>query len=278
MAYIQTRFESNKKDKSLGQILHNTRTIKPSYLRNELFHNQYKNEIYIFDNNEFKHFTQTYRSDELLINKLLKNQLENEVEKVKSKSKNYRIAKSAITINSIITLSNSINDDLENGKISKDKLSNLFLKTTQEIAKQHNLEIMNITIHYDEKTPHAHIAYKNYNENGKAQSQRLKKEYSLAQDTCETYFKDIGYVRGKSKEETHSTHLNTKLMHEKEIEELKIMKNNLIDEITNISKLANDILQEKQKIENDYNELNKRSIKELKKYIKILESNQYINR
>ena len=51
--YIQVRFQSNKSDKCLSQILHNTRKIEPNYLRNNYKHNKENNTIYIFNNNDF---------------------------------------------------------------------------------------------------------------------------------------------------------------------------------------------------------------------------------
>jgi hypothetical protein len=231
--YVQIRFQSLKFQKALGQILHNLRVIKPSYLKKDLYHNQYANVVYI-NNQKFEILD---REMELRTNNLLKQQLKNEMENIKKESKSFREKKSATTIDSIITLSNSINQELKNGKIKKEKLDNLFLESANKIAKELDLEILNMSIHYDETTPHAHISFKNY-KNGKAISNKLKKEYARSQDIVGKVFQKIGYERGEKKEKTNAKHLNIKQMHEMEKQELtkKEIAKNIKTEVEKIYK------------------------------------------
>jgi len=231
--YVQIRFESRKFDKANGQILHNTRTAKPSYLKSDLYHNKFSNIVYLKN----KKYELKNRADELRVNKILKQQLNDEVENIKKESKSFRIKKSAVAIDSVITLSNSINQELKNGKVKKEKLEELFLESAKKIAKELELEILNITIHYDETTPHAHVSFKNYR-NGKAISNKLKKEYSRAQDIVGEVWQELGYKRGEKKEKTNAKHLNIKQMHQMEKQELtkKEIAKNIKTEVEEIYK------------------------------------------
>jgi len=209
--YVQIRFESKKCDKSFTQILHNTRTIRPGYLRNNMYHNKFDNVVYV---NNTKYELKN-RTEELRVNKILKEQLQNEVKNIKKESKSFRIKKSATTLDSVITLSNKINFELENGLIKKEKVEELFLKSVKKIEEKLGLECLNIVIHYDEKTPHAHVSFKNYYE-GKGISNLLKKQYTSAQDILGEVWSEIGYTRGKKN--SNNKHLSVKEMHEKEKE------------------------------------------------------------
>ena len=63
------------------------------------------------------------------------------------------------------------------------------MKTARELMKAKGLEdknILNITIHYDEKTPHAHIQYN---------------EYSFKHKTTATEYNKIRYVKGATSKE-----------------------------------------------------------------------------
>ena len=58
--FVQVRFESKKANGALGMVLHNTRKIKPSYLRENEFTNKFSNSIYIFSKDEeFEQFDMT---------------------------------------------------------------------------------------------------------------------------------------------------------------------------------------------------------------------------
>ena len=66
--YVQVRFQSKKYSAAIGMILHNSRAVKPGYLRENEFHNKFHNVSYIFDdtNSEFSEFELENREKELL--------------------------------------------------------------------------------------------------------------------------------------------------------------------------------------------------------------------
>lgn len=232
MSYVQVRFESKKNDKALGMVLHNTRKVKPGYLKNHLEHNKETNTIYINNNNGFDEYNITDKTIQTQVNNILKKQLKQELEQVKQ-NKSFREKKHAITQDSVITLSNSINTMYKNKQIDKKKLNTLFLKSVKELEKELGLKALNVSVHYDETTPHAHASFKNYY-NGKSINNKLKKQYSKAQDIVGEVWSTIGFTRGKkgSKEK----HLSVREMHkkEREIESIKKEKQLIVKQIKNI--------------------------------------------
>ena len=106
-------------------------------------------------------------------------------------------------------------------EITKEQLNDLFLKNVKELEKELNLVALNVAIHYDEKTPHAHIMYKTYDNKNKSVSNDLKKQFSKAQDICGKVWSYLGFERGQKKQETNAKHLKVCEMHQKEIDELK---------------------------------------------------------
>jgi hypothetical protein len=248
--YVQVRFESKKYTNAIGQILHNTRAVKPSYLRNNEWHNQFKN-IYIYKNNDKNPATKYIASyaktkqKEQEINNIIKEQLEEELSNVKSSSKSFRTNKSAIVIDSIITLSPTINEELKTGKVPKEVLESCFYNATTNLERKLGLEVLNAVVHYDEKTPHMHIMFKNYYD-GKAISTKLKKLYSYAQDVVAKSFEEIGYTRGVKGSKTK--HLTVQQMHIKEAEELQIKIEELKEEAEKLKEEIKELEQEKNNI------------------------------
>lgn len=219
MDYVQIRFESRKSDKALGMILHNTRKIKPCYLRQDMAHNRECNTIFINKNGTFEQIEIKDKAAQTLANNKLKKQLKDLTEREKTYNKNFREKKHAIVQDCVITLSNSINEKYAKGEITKEKLNILFFHAVNQISKKLNLETLYIAIHWDEKTPHAHISFKNYYR-GKSISNTLKKNYSNAQDFVGNVFKEIGFQRGQKKEITQAKHLTIQQMHIKEKEQI----------------------------------------------------------
>jgi hypothetical protein len=161
--YTQVRFESKKANDAKTMILHNTRCMNPHYIRNTMQHNKEKNTIIIFGKNDAveKYEIQTKNKESktdkhlrLLVNDILKKQLDDEIQYCKKQSKNYREKRNATVIDGIVTLSNDINDMYESGQITKQELNERFVKTVKNMERELGLKALNASIHYDEKTPH----------------------------------------------------------------------------------------------------------------------------
>lgn len=231
--YVQIRFESCKNDKTIGMLKHNVRTQKPSYLRSNMKHNKEHNTLFIFDSKESFKMIENNNDIKKEYMKIKKHLMDYK-ETLKKENRSYREKKHALTQDSIITLSPSVNDMYENGEITKKELDNLFLKSVKNIEKELGLVAMYASVHYDEKTPHIHVSFQAYNKNnGKWQSVdsrgALKKQYSKAQDLVGNVFQEIGFERGKRG--SKARHLSVQEMHQKEKE------NNLIDMVENIKTL-----------------------------------------
>jgi len=214
MDYVQIRFESRKVDGSKNLSRHNTRVDKPNYLRNDLFHNQFK-DIFYLENEEF---VIENRKDELEINKKINKIFDDEIKKIKSETKNFREKKHSLTQEAVITLSNSINEKLEKGEIKKEELEELFSRSVKELEKTLGLKCLYYNIHYLEKVPHIHCSFRNYYD-GKSISTKLKKQYSKSQDIVGNVFEEIGFHRGERG--SKAKHLSIQQCHQIEKDEAK---------------------------------------------------------
>lgn len=220
--YVQIRFQSCKSDKSIGMLKHNVRTQVPNYLRDSMAHNKEDNTLFVFQNDNVETIENNTQIKAHYIQ--LKKSLMDYKDTLLNENKNFRKAKHALTQDSIITLSNSINDMYSNGTITKKEIDTLFLQSIKKIEKELNLKAIYSVIHYDEKTPHAHITFKGYRKNDKNKWQSvdsrgaLKKQYSKAQDVVGEVFSEIGFQRGKRNSKTK--HLSVQQMHQKEKENL----------------------------------------------------------
>ena len=209
MKYTQVRFETKMMIEAEKMIKHNTRYINPEYVRDCMEHNKEKNTIVVFGKNGTKQYevqarkreSKEERLDRLEVNRVMMTQLKEELEQCKIGSKNFREKKHAVVIDSIVTLSNEINEMYSRGEITKEELNRRFIKTVGNMEKELGLKALNATIHYDEKTPHMHVSYRNYY-NGKGISRDLKTVYKKAQDISAYEFADLGFVRGEEKEKT----------------------------------------------------------------------------
>ncbi len=215
--FVQIRFETNKSAKCLGMLKHNTRTLKPSYLRDNMAHNKENNSIIIdsqiIDIND-KNKRKIYFN--------IKKEIQEYEELLKKENRSFRLKKHATTIDSIITLSNSINKMYEEKKITKKELDSYFLKAIKKIETEIGLSAIYGVVHYDEKTPHLHICFQNYyknNEKWQGMAAKIKKHYSSSQDVVGEVFKPIGFARGVKG--SKKKHLSVQQMHEEEQKEIK---------------------------------------------------------
>lgn len=218
--YVQIRFESKKIDEAIAQTEHNTRTISPSYLRENEAHNKETNTIYIFKNGVAARYDLDTRKKQLTTNAIIKKQLKEILHNNKENNKNFREKKHSVVQDTVITLSNSINGMYANGLITKEQLNKKFLENIKALEKELGIKAINVAIHYDEKTPHCHFMFETYNA-GKSIAIDLRRKFANAQDVCGSVWNDLGFKRGEKKEKTNARHMKVVEMHQKEIEALK---------------------------------------------------------
>jgi hypothetical protein len=241
--YVQARFESYMPQKARNAVDHDFRKKAPDYLRNEYRHNSFSN--YIFGMESPSGVKQAMHRDRETANKAFR----------KKNGRNMRANRDSSYLAAVITLSNTITEELEQGKITEAELNATF----EQAAERMRLEISEVcgediqmyygTVHYDEKTPHLHLAFKNRTVNGESVFHLLKQNgyFSRVQDTVGEEFQHLGYERGVKKSETRAKHLNIRKMHEAEINTLKEQIKQLQAEKKDIQEQNRKLVKEKEK-------------------------------
>ena len=155
------------------------------------------------------------------------------------------------------------------------------IKTIENICEKLDIELIYITCHLDEETPHFHFMTSNFDSKGNV-IKRNANTGILLQDLTEIYFKEFGLIRGIPKEITGLN--NVKKENQKIQKQNKDLKNKNNELQTEKEKLENEIKQlknDKKDLETDINDLKQKQnkiwtdIKKLEEYIKEVK-NDYI--
>jgi hypothetical protein len=109
----------------------------------------------------------------------------------------------ATWLEGVFTFSEAIHSDLGN-KYTKEELSRVANNCAQDLAKQIGAELKYMVFHLDETTPHFHLAFKNFDDNGMSIFHKIKHKDILSkiQDLAFEHFKELGMDRGIKKEFT----------------------------------------------------------------------------
>lgn len=105
----------------------------------------------------------------------------------------------------VLTFSEKIRDDFENGKLDEALFMERGITAARESCDYLGAELINVTLHLSEKTPHFHYTFKNFDENGKSLTHSANliakgKSKSQLQDIMIKHFKDdFECVRGIEK-------------------------------------------------------------------------------
>jgi len=212
--YVSVRIDTAKS----GQLNHDTRNKKEDYVRDNI------ENIYLDDN-----FTATKinNTDEDKINKLqsyLYQRKQKHFAKMKSDANQYN--KRAIQrttkleISGMISFSDTMRKDYEK---NPDDFKKRTIEMLKEFAEIHNTKILNSSIHLDEKTPHIHFAFLNYDFKNHRTLKRTLHSENLEdlQDFGEKYWLSygVGYERGEKVSKTGNKHLSVRDSHK--VEEFK---------------------------------------------------------
>ena len=184
--------------------------------------------------------------------------------------RNPQKGKASAFMNGIITLSNSINEMLENKEVTPTELNLLFKEALDnQLDKIEDItgtrpKLIEYSIHYDEKTPHLHYLTTNYDEKGRSLHHKLKtsKRLSELQDQAGEDFMPIGFERGQKKGFVKP--LSIAEMHQIEIknqkEELKALKyefRDIIKEIKEHKKELKSTISDKEELKEELKYLDK---------------------
>lgn len=266
--YVQVRFQTSSS--STTSINHDFRLSKVNYLRDDMFHNKWQNQYFGYDPKVVK-INAKASFDEY--NKLY---IENHFSKY-GKHRKITKGKQSDCLTGIVTLSNSVNDKLANGELSKDDLEKCFLESLDRVKSllehevSHELKLFTHVIHYDEKTPHMHFAFSNHTDKGQAVYHMLRtsknKVLSKCQDEVGKAFNKIGFRRGEVKDKTNARHKSVRQMHEAEIKDLHA-------HVTVLQQKENELLekfkQEQLKLKEQIKELQEQK-KQIKSHVKSLD-------
>ena len=256
---VQIRFQTSSS--SSGNINHDFRLSKVSYLRDNLYHNKFENNYFKFQPDELKKQA----------NKSWKEY--NEIFKENNK-RNLRKGRQSDYLSGVITLSPIINEWLENGKVKKLDLDKAFEKSIpliqkkiHEIVGDTSIKLSHYVIHYDEKTPHLHFAFNNHTKNGKAvyHIMRNSKRLSEFQDIVGETFKSVGLERGDRKSE--DKHMSVRQMHEEELKQLKKAIRTEIKALQSVKKDLKKSIENKSELKTQLDDIDK-SIRNARETIK----------
>jgi chromosome segregation ATPase len=137
-------------------------------------------------------------------------------------------------INGVFTFSEKLKNDYDNKKITKEEFLKSGIDLVNDISKKMNSEVLYLSLHLDEKTPHFHFHLKNFDSEGKSIffKNRDRENLSNLQNLGEKHFKKYGIKRGIKKEVSQINNVSLKKYWEKEITTQK----NKFEEIINQQK------------------------------------------
>jgi hypothetical protein len=216
--FVQVRFDTTSNAEQT--VNHDFRISKISYLRNDMFHNKFKNR-YSTKNANAKSIKRAIKDSWHEYNELYK----------KKNKRNLQKGKQSDMLRGIITLSPIINQWLEDGTVTKDTLEKAFLTATNRIVtKIRNhfgdngkaIKIYYLTIHYDEKTPHAHFSMSNHTADGQPVWHNLRRSgLDKYQDLVGEVFQELEIDLKRGVRKSTAKHMSVRQMHQEEAKQIK---------------------------------------------------------
>jgi hypothetical protein len=267
--FINVRIKPYNAAKEKNDIKHNLRTVNTQSKVDENFQGL-KNKVINFQ-------------DEKPLTVLKKWRAEHNT-KYKKRLKENLTDKNSTLINGIISFSEKIHTDFNN-KYSQEEFENANINAIKEIAEFLGTEIMYVSFHYDEKTPHVHYHFKNFDEQGRSifYKNRTKEQLEKLQDIGFKHLGKLGMERGIKKDTTNKTHQTTQVYYRKLYKEyndnLKSLRNELKSLEINADekkKLYSDITNMQKQLREHKNDLDNYQ-DELKIFDKILDNQQLTN-
>ena len=183
----------------------------------------------------------------------------NEIYKAKHK-RNLRDFQSTWT-DGVLTFSEAIHQDLGN-KYTQEDLIKVATSCANDIAKKYGTQLIYLTLHMDETTPHFHFALKNYDKNGLSlwKKNQNKEFLSQLQDIAFEHFKKLGMQRGISKEFTGKRYETIQKYHvRKEME----LRDKVLNTQANYDKLQKEVEKDLKSLYTEVN-LKKNEVKDLR--------------
>lgn len=298
--FINSRIQGFNNNKIIGMIEHALRVVKSRNQRNsdmnylyDIETNQTIKVVYLTKNEQSKLSDKdlaNYKKDrKILLNyynkmKSLYNEhrtQHNELHKARKRGENLKNGTGSWA-EGVLTFSEQIQSDYNNNKLDINKFFKNGIKTIKETCEYLGAELINVTLHLDEKTPHFHYTFKSFDKKGMSLThnshfKRNNLSLSNLQDIAANGFKDFGIQRGIEKAISGRTrHQKTieyyeKLISEKNLE-LKEQQKKIEDLENNATLVKESLINEIEVLSNkvsEFDEISKKH-KTLKQNIKLL--------
>lgn len=241
--FVQVRLQSKNNGSNSSTTDHNLRMNETQNQLNQL-HNIliYQNKI-IRDNNLIKlEYTNIQNDRRQYIKE------HNDLYMKNNENRHLKSCHSSIS-EGVITFSELIKDKMKEENFTEDLLR-IGQNCIKEISEKLDTEILYISLHLDETTPHFHFTYKNYDNKGHSITHKNKKTEFLSdlQTLVGKHFEELGFERGIKKDFTGKNYQTTKDFHNKEIDILKNERENLLKTIKTIQKERDNLKKDKEKI------------------------------
>ena len=241
--FVQVRLQSKNNGSNSSTTDHNLRMNETQNQLNQL-HNIliYQNKI-IRDNNLIKLEYNNIQNDR---RQYIKEH--NDLYMKNNENRHLKSCHSSIS-EGVITFSELIKDKMKEENFTEELLR-IGQNCIKEISEKLDTEILYISLHLDETTPHFHFTYKNYDNKGHSITHKNKKKEFLSdlQTLVGKHFEELGFERGIKKDFTGRNYQTTKDFHNKEIDILKNERENLLKTIKTIQKEKVILQEDKKKI------------------------------
>lgn len=193
--FINVRIQSYNAEKERNGIKHNLRLIKSPSQNKEKTHEN----IYLDRN--FKEIKTNKEKHTILMEYDELRKQHNDLF-YKRTGKNLRNRNSTFC-SGVFSFSEKLVFDMKENKITKEKLIETAKDTIKQLENQFGIEVMYLTLHMDEKTPHFQFHFRNFDENGKSIFHKMKNSETLSrlQDIGHENFGKLGMDRGIKKKD-----------------------------------------------------------------------------
>lgn len=268
--FINVRLMGSNNLHIRDRIKHNLRRVKTRNISNDS-----KNTLINFNNKKMGVFDSKERYK--FYSKLYKTDRKEHNEKYKQKNKRNLRQNFSTWSEGVITFSEQIHHDL-GVKYTKEELietSRTFLK---DFEKEFETKIKMFVLHTDEKTPHFHFFFENFDKNGASitYKNRTREKLSFLQDLRFKHFQNLGMKRGIKKEKSKigiRDYKTIKQYKTEEILQLNEVQDNIKEEIENLKIYRKKIIEDKELIIEEkkliYKEISKKqnTLRNLKRLI-----------
>lgn len=273
MRKLNIRMKTLSKNKIKHYVNHDTRIDKTSHIKNNNPNFFYMNNEKVFS---FKYDKKDKHNPKIFSQKIHKKITELEELHKTLYTKRYKTNLRTDRTNSIncgvLTFPRDMENDLSGEQFNQQEFIKLGVETIENICKEYKLELVYVSRHFDETTPHFHFMTSNFNvETGEVFKRNAESGKKL-QDLTTFKFGKYGFERGVSKEITGLKSSQT------EIDKLKNQIKNLTSDNKNLKKHNDDLTTKNTELEeqnkNLLNEItkNKNEFDELTEKLKTLKN------